>query len=80
MLDLMFKSSDARQAPIYARPFGPGSDIYVSPFNIDVWICAGCLKMAPAVGLQATFRPTDWELVEAEGGGFLLCPECKEED
>lgn len=59
-----------------------------SPINIKVWICASCLKLAPAIGFQKECPPTDWEKTEVEMPKghwykkcfFLQCPECKEED
>ena len=71
----------ARQAPIM---FGDPE-----PFKLKLWVCADCLRVAPAIGLQAECPPTDWKRVEVDCSDveaiafhkryhFLLCPECKE--
>jgi len=71
------RMADARQAPFHPHHFGKDRP---EPFDISVWICAGCLKMAPAIGLQAECKPTDWTKhtvkVEPVDFSYLLCPEC----
>jgi len=32
----------------------------IEPFSLKFWLCAKCLTMLPAIGLQAEEPPTDW--------------------
>jgi len=82
-IDSILENSTAREAPImFGEP---------SPFKLKLWVCAGCLRVTPAIGLQAECPPTDWkrttvdcsdmeEIAWRKTSHYLACPECKDKE
>jgi hypothetical protein len=44
------------------RQQAPYTTYSLAPIALKFWICARCLAMAPAIGLQTECPPTDWQV------------------
>jgi hypothetical protein len=60
----MFSLSELFEAD--TRQKAPFITYSLDPIALKFWICANCLALAPAIGLQTECPPTDWKVHSLE--------------